>query len=540
MRRITPLLLIACLIFALVSPAQAERRIALVIGNAAYKEGPLRNSVNDADDMAAALRRQGFEVILRENASLAQMEAAVDEFWQRLKQGGTGLFYFAGHGLQVNGRNYLVPVDARLQAEQDAKYKCLDAGLLLGRMENAGNDLNIIILDACRNNPFARSFRSGAAGLAKMDAPQGSLIAYATAPDSVAADGTGRNGLYTEKLLKAMETPGLPLERMFKRVRDEVMSATKDKQVPWESTSLRGNFSFSGGSAALIPLAQPGGAPDQRKPSSAAKSSPRFDATDDATNFAQLARRGFGDAQSSFEAAVRTRPENADARAGLAIALLMSKREADAKYHVRRIEETGRNTPYTRVARGFMLAADGQVDDSSYQINRAQEDGADKALVQLAFATVAIKKSNMDQAKKALEAYHALVPLAEENDYARELTKKSDFAGQLEGTFLWMDSTKTTPGVDPSTTFTFLRAGEALTVTSSTGAVRNVQVEGRKIQFYWSYTVAGFFGGTVTALIVADASGDLNSIPIVVRWQINALANDPRPGVVVRQGGSAS
>ncbi|MBU1042728.1 MAG: caspase family protein [Proteobacteria bacterium] len=221
-----------------------ERRIALVIGNGAYKEGPLRNPPNDAHDMAAILRSMGFEVIARENAGLAQMEAAVDEFWGKLKKGGVGLFYYAGHGLQVNGRNYLVPVDAKILAEQDVKYKCMDAGLVLGRMENAGNDLNIIILDACRSNPFARSWRSADQGLAKMDAPKGALIAYATAPDSVAADGTGKNGLYTEKLLKAMRVPGQPVEQMFKRVRDEVMRTTKDKQVPWESTSLRGDFYF--------------------------------------------------------------------------------------------------------------------------------------------------------------------------------------------------------------------------------------------------------------------------------------------------------
>jgi formylglycine-generating enzyme required for sulfatase activity len=229
---------------------QQERRTALVIGNSAYASAPLKNPVNDARDMAAALRGLGFEVILRENASLAQMEGAVNEFWGKLKGGGAGLFYFAGHGLQVNGRNYLVPVDARLSVEQDARYKCMDAGLVLGRMEDAGNGLNIVILDACRNNPFARSWRSADVGLAKMDAPKGSIIAYATAPDSVAADGQGKNGLYTEKLLRAMRAPGQPVEQMFKRVRDEVMRATTDKQVPWESTSLRGDFYFSPGAGA--------------------------------------------------------------------------------------------------------------------------------------------------------------------------------------------------------------------------------------------------------------------------------------------------
>ena len=224
------------------------RRVALVIGNGAYPTAPLRNPVNDARDMASALRSLGFEVLLRENASLRQMEDAVDELWQRLKGGGAGLFFFAGHGLQVAGRNYLVPVDARLAAEQDVKYRCMDAGLVLGRMENAGNALNIVILDACRNNPYSRSFRSAQEGLAKMDAPKGSLVAYATAPDSVAADGSGKNGIYTGELLKNLRTPGLPIEELFKRVRIGVLKDTGEKQVPWESSSLTGYFTFNEGS----------------------------------------------------------------------------------------------------------------------------------------------------------------------------------------------------------------------------------------------------------------------------------------------------
>lgn len=221
------------------------RRVALVIGNGAYPSAPLKNPVNDARDMASALRGLGFEVILRENATLRQMEEGVDELWKRLRAGGSGLFFFAGHGLQVAGRNYLVPVDARLSVEQDVKYRCMDAGLVLGRMENAGNGLNIVILDACRNNPYARSWRSADQGLAKMDAPKGSLIAYSTAPDSVAADGLGRNGIYTGQLLRNLRTPGLGIEELFKRVRIGVLSETGDKQVPWESSSLTGYFTFN-------------------------------------------------------------------------------------------------------------------------------------------------------------------------------------------------------------------------------------------------------------------------------------------------------
>lgn len=226
-------------------PTSSARRIALVIGNAAYREAPLKNPANDARDIAAALTRLGFDVILRTDATLPQMEQAIDTFYARLKQGGTGLFYFAGHGLQVGGVNYLVPVGARLQSESDARFQTVDAGRVLGKMEDAANGLNIVILDACRNNPFARSFRSAAQGLAKMDAPTGSLIAYATAPGSVAADGEGRNGVYTRNLLRHLGTQGLSVEEMFKRVRLGVVADTQKTQVPWEASSLTGDFRFA-------------------------------------------------------------------------------------------------------------------------------------------------------------------------------------------------------------------------------------------------------------------------------------------------------
>ncbi|MDO9632911.1 MAG: caspase family protein, partial [Humidesulfovibrio sp.] len=173
MRRFIQVVLLTCLLLALAEPAGAERRIALVIGNGAYKAAPLKNPVNDARDMAASLKRLGFDVTLLTDAGQQQMDAAVREFGLKLRQGGAGLFYYAGHGLQVAGENYLVPVNANIQTESDVRYTCLPAGMVLGKMEDARNDLNIIILDACRNNPFARSFRSTEQGLAKMDAPTG-------------------------------------------------------------------------------------------------------------------------------------------------------------------------------------------------------------------------------------------------------------------------------------------------------------------------------------------------------------------------------
>jgi hypothetical protein len=238
------------------NPALAanEPRIALVIGNSDYTGdiSPLKNPVNDAKSMSRALEKLGFTVLTRLNAGRADMREGVREFEDKLKRGGVGLFFYAGHGLQVDGENYLVPVDADVKRKYDVDDQCLKASYVLGAMEEAGNRLNIIILDACRNNPF-RSFRSAGGGLAKMDAPTGSLLAYATAPGSVAADGAGNNGLYTSQLLKYMDEPNLELLSMFRKVRVAVMKESGKLQVPWESTSLTGEFYFVPGQSDSAP-----------------------------------------------------------------------------------------------------------------------------------------------------------------------------------------------------------------------------------------------------------------------------------------------
>ncbi len=220
---------------------------ALVIGNSSYKSAYLANPVNDATDMAFTLKKLGFKVQLKTNASRRTMTTAIRDFGKKLQGGGVGLFYFAGHGVQVGGRNYLIPVKANIEVAADVEFESVDAGRILSNMEDAGNGFNIIILDACRNNPFARSFRSGNSGLVKMDAPTGSILAYSTAPGAVAADGTGRNGLYTSKLLKHMGTPNLKIEEVFKRVRVDVAAVSGKKQTPWESSSLMGDFYFNSG-----------------------------------------------------------------------------------------------------------------------------------------------------------------------------------------------------------------------------------------------------------------------------------------------------
>ena len=219
-----------------------EPKIALVIGNSAYREAPLRNPVNDARAMAQTLGTLGFTVLAHENAAKRAMETAILEFGRRLADGGVGFFYYAGHGLQVRGRNYLVPVDAEIDSEAATRIAAVDMDLLLEQMAEAKNRVNVVILDACRNNPFERRLRGASRGLAAIDAARGTLIAYATAPGAVAADGEGANGLYTEELLQALRVPGLKIEEVFKRVRVAVANRSKGSQTPWESSSLTGDL----------------------------------------------------------------------------------------------------------------------------------------------------------------------------------------------------------------------------------------------------------------------------------------------------------
>ncbi|MDM8551196.1 caspase family protein [Desulfobacterales bacterium HSG2] len=236
--------------------SEEESRLALVIGNADYRKSPLRNPANDARDIAGVLRTLGFRVVHKENADKREMEESVREFGRSLRKGGVGLFYFAGHGLQMNGRNYLLPIAAKIDKETDVEYEAVDAGRVLSEMEYAENRLNIVILDACRNNPFSRNFRSFRSGrnlgLARMKAPSGTLIAYATAPGSVADDGYGRNGIYTEHLIKYINIPGLTIEEALKKVRVDVQRMTGEKQTPWEASSLTGNFYFKPETAAFL------------------------------------------------------------------------------------------------------------------------------------------------------------------------------------------------------------------------------------------------------------------------------------------------
>lgn len=224
-----------------------EKRVALVIGNSEYLKGPLRNPVNDATDIAARLRASGFEVIERSNIKTSQIGRTLREFRARLTPGAVALFFYAGHGLQIRGENYLPAVDADIEAEEDAPNQSIAMRQIMEIMEDAKTRLNLAFLDACRNNPYARSFRSGADGLARVSAPSGTLISFATRPGSVAADGTGRNGLYTTHLLQAMDSPNLQVELMLKRVTSSVKQASQGRQEPWMEGSIEGDFYFRRG-----------------------------------------------------------------------------------------------------------------------------------------------------------------------------------------------------------------------------------------------------------------------------------------------------
>jgi len=232
------------------APATSERRIALVIGNNAYKGAPLTGPINDARAMANALTGLGFKVVELEDVGRAAMLKAIRQFADDLGDSETiGLFYFAGHGAQSGGRNFLIPIDEDIRGEADIERQSVDIQYMLDKFANMRSGMNILILDACRNNPFAQSESGKGSGLASIDAPPGTLAAFAAAPGHVAMEISNANGIYTKNVLANIGTPGLPVEEVFKRVRTAVLAETDRRQVPWENTSLVRDFYFKGAPA---------------------------------------------------------------------------------------------------------------------------------------------------------------------------------------------------------------------------------------------------------------------------------------------------
>jgi uncharacterized caspase-like protein len=235
-------------------PAADPSRLALVIGNSSYQDAPLVNPANDARAISNLFSQAGFTVDSRLDARRSDMMAAIERFGVAAKRSDTRLvvFYYAGHGAQLDWRNYLLPVDAVVQKQADLKERCVDLSLLLGQLSAAKDKTFIIILDACRNNPFGSAYRPEQKGLSQFDAPVGSLLAYATAPGNVASDGDGQNGLYTENLVRELSRRGTRIEDALKRVRLNVRLASRGEQIPWETTSLEDDvFIFDGGQKKL-------------------------------------------------------------------------------------------------------------------------------------------------------------------------------------------------------------------------------------------------------------------------------------------------
>lgn len=225
------------------SDALVEKRIALVVGNGAYAFAPLKNPTHDSEAVAELLRQMGFDVVELEDGNRLQLNAAIEAVRTRIEETpATVVLYYAGHGIQVDWHNYIIPVDAKIATAADAPHEAVGVPEIMDRLARAGSRSLIVILDACRDNPFHDGV-SGK-GLAEMDAPPLSFLAYATAPGNVAADGDGEHGLYTDALLREAARPGTKIEDVLKRVRLEVRVRSHGRQVPWESTSLESDFYF--------------------------------------------------------------------------------------------------------------------------------------------------------------------------------------------------------------------------------------------------------------------------------------------------------
>ncbi|MBI2687061.1 MAG: caspase family protein [Acidobacteria bacterium] len=252
-----PLLPILCLALAAAGQErdlgyEKAQKIAFVVGNSAYPKWPLRNPANDARSVAQSLTELGFRTETAIDLSLPNLDRAISKFVGQVKAGDVAMFYYAGHGIQIEGENYLVPVDFNAKDETDAKYAAYSASRVQERLEKAGARVILVVLDACRNNPF-QSTRSAGGGLAAMGSGKGTLIAFATAPGKTADDNpNGSNGLFTSHLITALREPGLSLDQVFNRVRERVYTDSKGRQVPWTVSSVIGDVYLRPGAAATM------------------------------------------------------------------------------------------------------------------------------------------------------------------------------------------------------------------------------------------------------------------------------------------------
>ena len=304
------LMLLLLIGFVSAAFAQTERRVALVIGNGAYREaGVLRNPPNDARRMAEVLRAAGIEVIVGIDLDRRAMETQIREFGNRLEGGRVGLFFYAGHGMQVNGENFLVPIDANLQRERDLTFETVPLSQVLRTMESAA-PTNLVFLDACRDNPLARSLagRMGTRstvvgqGLAQVQSGVGTLVSFATAPGSVSLDGEGANSPFTTALAQHLTVPGLEVGLAMRRVRESVLTATRQHQVPWDHSSLTGEV-------VLVPAVAVAQAPPAAAEAHSPGASPSVPTFDRETVFWQSAMAS--GVRADFEAYLATYPNGA-------------------------------------------------------------------------------------------------------------------------------------------------------------------------------------------------------------------------------------
>ena len=246
-----------CLFLCGQAISSEEKRVALVIGNSDYKKAPLRNPKNDATDVAKALEELGFTVHLTLDADQGSMQRAIRDFNKTMKDADVRFFYYAGHGVSVDGDNYMIPLAADIQTQDEVQFEAVKTSLVLNLMEKTKSGANILVLDACRDNPLPKSTRSSQAGLAKMQAPVGSMVLYATAPGQVALDGSGRNGTFTKHLLRSLTAPGVHVGDIALDVRVAVMQETGNQQVPWSESSLTRRIYLAGENGSTTQSAQP-------------------------------------------------------------------------------------------------------------------------------------------------------------------------------------------------------------------------------------------------------------------------------------------
>ncbi len=261
--------LFAAALFALAGGAQAEKRVALVIGNSAYlNTAPLKNPRSDAEDMAAALKRLGFEVVSGFDLDDRAMAKKVRDFARSLEGSDTALFFYAGHGLQAKGQNYLLPVNAALKTESDLDFETVSLDLVMKQMQRSAR-VSLVFLDACRDNPLTRSLSASSrsagvgSGLARIEEAAGMMIAFSTQPGNVALDGTGRNSPFTKALLTHIDTAGATIGDIMIDVRKQVIAETNERQVPWENSSLTGKFYFRPGAQVAAANPSPAAAASQ-------------------------------------------------------------------------------------------------------------------------------------------------------------------------------------------------------------------------------------------------------------------------------------